>query len=348
MSFEILRNATVEAVYGKICSKTGIPSLQIVINDSHHHTFATKSKESQMVFNYDLDTISKMFSGGTYVIYDGVLRDYRLGAYKGFIQSNDSIEKLAEKLGFEDYRLRKGVEGMINRVRSRNNNGLFMGGEWDKFSLDVKELGEGGAFVNKLVYQYSVFSPNIITSLETERLICTNGMVSSAAFASYEVPVISDWEENLNVITNRIKPEITELMRQRFIQMERQRANVKDMMDAHKTLSERLKFAQGDDSSRLEKLMGMTNAERNLARYYDEKVFKGSRSRFVEGNMTQFDLYNILTEASSHTNDMIGNDNAIQKLANRIVFDSSNNKVEIIPKVPKSMDSDCKRAFFGG
>jgi hypothetical protein len=348
MSLEIMRQAHVEANYGPVTGKSPIPSLVLTFNNKYQHTFEPETNEGKLILQFDLLDIAKMFSGGTFVFFEGKLRDYRGPDYRGFIQSDDSIEHLMDTIGVMDYKVRQSVNGLINRTRARQNNGLFMGGEWDKFDLDIAELGQGGAFSNSLVYQYSVFSPNIVTTLETLRLVCTNGMVSKSALASYEVPVISDWEDNLNTITNRIKPELTELMRQRFISMAQQRASVRDIMLTHKAVEERLKTVkQADEVSRLEALMSVTNAERNLAMYYDEKVFKGTRGRFVEGDLTQFDVYNILTEASSHSDGTDDSDLKMQRLANHLMFESINQGVEVMPSIPKTLDSDPSRAFFG-
>lgn len=194
MSMQIVRNARVVASYSEVSESHPIPSLVLTINEQFQHVFERESKESKLVMQFDLDEISKMFDGGTFVFYENVLRDYRRSDYRGFIQSDESIDQLMDIIGATDYKVRQGVNGLINRTRSRQNNGLFLGDTWDKFDLDVAELGQGGFFSNNLVYQYSVFSPNIVTSLESTRLVCTNGMISKAALASYEVPVVSDWQ----------------------------------------------------------------------------------------------------------------------------------------------------------
>ena len=61
----------------------------------------------------------------------------------------------------------------------------------------------------------------------------------------------------------------------------------------------------------------------------------------------QFDVFNILTEASTHygRNDL--SDKAVQMGVNRIMFDQFKSKVVLNPTMPESSESDPSRAFFG-
>lgn len=350
MSFNIIRDAQVEAKVGAI-DTNGIPQLTIEINGQYQHTFKPTSRESQLLLQMDINTISALFTGGTYVFYDDVMRDYRRGDYRGFIHNDDSIKNLSDIIGVQTFENRKygtAVEGLFNRVNARKNNGLMMGGEWDKFDLDISELGEGGAFKNRLMFKYSVFSPNVVTSLEVERLICTNGMVGLSDFLTYEVPVISGWEDNLKVVSNRLKPEISEVMRQRFIAMAEDRATIADMMDANSIIESRIiQSTNGEEIKRLGLLSNLTNVERHLGSYYHSDVFNSRKSKFVASDLTQFDIYNILTEATSHTNGDEDNDNRAQRMANRLMFDSIGREKHVIPVMPESLESDPARAFFG-
>jgi len=349
MSFKIIRNANVEAKVVGGHNGNVMPRLGIVVNDTYEHTFSEASKESALLMQMDLNTISAIFTGGTFVFYNDKLRDYRRGDYTGFIHNDESINKLSDIIGVTDFSGKKSaVNGIFNRVRSRANNGLMMGGEWDKFDLDISSLGDGGSFNNRLMFKYSVFSRNIVTSLEVERLICTNGMVGLSDFLTYEVPIISGWEDNLKVVCNKIKPEISEVMRQRFIAMSEDMATIADVSDANTILKSRMDRAEGiEDRQRLSLLSNLTDLQKNLGSYYHQDVFNSRKSKFIASDLTQFDVYNILTEASSHTHGDEVNDGQAQRLANRLMFDSISREKDIIPVIPKSLESSPERAFFG-
>jgi len=348
MSFNIIRNAKVSATIGGT-NQYGIPFLEIEIEGQFRHSFSADSKESALLTQMDLHLISTIFSGGTYVFYNDVMRDYRRGDYKGFIHTDEAIDHLSNIIGVTEIAPKSNaVSSVFNRVNAVTNNNLMMGGEWDKFDLDISSLGDGGSFTNRLMFKYSVFSKNIRTSLEVERLICTNGMVGLADFLTYEVPVISGWEDNLNVAANKIKPEISEVMRQRYIAMSEDRATLSEAMAANALIDTRFSSTSSvEEVERLRIMLGLTDVQAHMGRYYKEDAFNARKSKFIASDLTQFDVYNILTEASSHTQGTPESDMAIQRLANKMMFDGANREVNIIPTIPESIHSDPNRAFFG-
>lgn len=327
--------------------------LAIVINGQWDHEFSATSRESQMLLSTDMEVLKAAFNGGTYIIANDTLIDYRPSTYKGFIQSNEALHQLHEIVGAEKHEKKAysdPVSGLFNQSRGRKNNGVFLGGEWSAFDLDVKALGIGGEFKNKLIYRYSAFSENIVTSLEVQRLVCTNGMVADSPFVTFEVPIISDWENNLHVVSAQLQPKINDILTTRFEQMAEQRASVGAMMNAHEVLLQRAKNSNitPEDEKELRRMMAMVDAKEVLGSHYKDSVFSDKkRAARAESNLTQFDVFNILTEATTHVGRDEENDLSAQRQLNSIVFDEFKNKVRLSPEIPKSQESDHQRFFFG-
>jgi hypothetical protein len=354
MSFKIIRNAKVEAKI-KIDNRT--PILTIIINDNYIHTFKKTAKENNLIIAMDHRQISKKFSGGTYVFFDEKLIDYRSGDYRGFIHTEDGVKNLAEKVGFSTINKKRygsGVRGLFNKFRS-SDNGAFFGGEGSEFELDIAELGEGGSFRNRLVHKWSPFTSNIITSLEVERLICENGMVGLSPFVTNAVPLINDWERNLNIASTQLKPHYNQILKDRFKEMGNNRASVYDVMKAHEIIkrrsvdfdSENIQMIS-EDLEILRELQEVTNVEQRLGKFYEPTTFVNkNEAKLAVSDFTQYDVFNILTEACSHTLGHIDNDSEAQSQINRIVFDELANKIDIRPNIPVSKDSDHRRVFFG-
>ncbi|MCP1674546.1 hypothetical protein J2T57_001648 [Natronocella acetinitrilica] len=355
MRFELIRKARVSA--SRVLAESGEPCLHIVIDGRIEHTFGERSRETARLYAMDLATIERVFTGGTYFIYEGALVDYQLGDYRGFIHSEEAIDTLAGLIGVETpgRGARRAVNGLVNRTFSRHTNGFFLGGPADEFALDIPALGgDAGRFSNRLYLRWSPFSERVQTALHVERLICLNGMVGMAEAISYETPIVSGWQENLDVAMTRLKPQINETLESRFLEMNEVRASVRDVLAADDLLARRIREASASDdlaaADLLVRLRDHVDPRRHLAAYYGESVFSDRRlAEKAPAHTSLYDVFNIVTEAVSHSVDAGGenaNDAALNALANRLVFDSMNAK-HVSASVPRSQDSDPERAFFG-
>jgi hypothetical protein len=340
----------------------GHPVLTILVSGQYFHQFPTASRESRSVLTTDIDILRANYNGGTYVfaIHENgtqSLIDYRPSTYRGFVHSDDSFAKMQEVIGSTMTNVgRQAVNGLLNEAgkKSAPKGTPMLGGQWSSFDLDVKSLGIGGEFKNRLIYKYSLFSPNIVTSFETERLICSNGMVSNSALVTFEVPVINDWENNLHVVSAQLQPKINDILHSRFEHMAKVRATVSECLSAQKVLNERLASISGDfadegtysDRDALDSLVRTVDVTNALSEYYKPEVFSGDRAKLASSHLTQFDVFNVLTEAASHTSGSEVSDANIQTQVNRIVYDSLRNKQLIASGKPLSTDSDHRRQFF--
>lgn len=349
---EIIRGARVST---HIIAKSNEIILKIVVNDKYTHEFPAKSMESRLCLTTDKGTIDALFDKGIYVFYGDKLVDYRRADSKTFLHNDESIKELSDRIGISYYEKKSysdPVNGLFNQSRSSKNNGIFLGGEFTKFDLDIPDLYEGGSFTNSLIYKWSPFSNTITTSLEVQRLVCTNGMIANAPFVTFEVPVINDWEQSLKIISTRLETQINDVLSTRFRGManENSRSTVADVSRAYELLTSRSNNVNinTEEDKKLDRLIDLLNPSLHLSRTYGEEVFKNSKlSRIADSHLTQFDLFNILTEASTHYGRDSENDLAIQNHLNKIVFDDFKRGKQLNSKVPELGNSDHRRAFFG-
>lgn len=323
--------------------------LRIIVDDKFIHTFDANSRETRLLAEMELSVLAKKFNGGTYVFSEsGALVDYRTSDYKGFIHSDEAIHTLSEKIGCQvsntaNKAFRRPVGDVFSQFREEKGN--FLGGLSEPFYLDIASLGEGGSFKNKIVYKWNPFDQNIFTTIEVERLICTNGMVGISPLVTRKVPVINDWERHLEIVSLQIQPNINTLLQERFVKMADTHASVSHAMEARTMLLDRSQLKSAGSADQLSELIKATDVESRLRSVYRDEVFKSQLGRSASSDLTQFDLFNILTEACSHTAGTVQSNERIQKFLNKTTFDFQKNEISGNAKV--NQDSDHRRVFFG-
>ena len=356
-NINVIRNANVETI-PQMSGDKG-PVLTILVNGQYKHTFSPNSRESRMLSEVDINTIQQLLNGGTYVFSGGRLVDYRCDrhdTYKGFVQSDEAIKQLIEHIGFTEAKTgaySRGVNGLYEGVRSRATNGAIFGGNGDPFDLEVPELGVGGDHDGHIVFGWSVFSDKVVTSLNVRRLVCDNGMIADAPFVTYEVPVINQWQENLDVVNARLKPVITDALGRRFKEMTDRAASLAQVLKAKEILSNRKSAVQDDEGgaeagARLSRLSGILDPSLHLGHIVRESVYTDATlAAQVDGHLSQFDLYNILTEATTHYGRDEDTDRKANKLANTLVFDELKKRSTANFTLKPSTESHHGQAFMG-
>lgn len=349
--FEVVKNANVK-VDMKFDPKSERFLISIIVDgkyDTYHHTFNEKSQVAKMAGEVEFPILKEKLQNGTYVFSDGKLIDFRTSDYNGYVRSEDEINGLADKVGFSQQgKGSKAVNGDLLSVFSqlRHRNGVFLGGESEDFFMDVEGLGSGGAFKNRLVYRWSPFDKNIQTSIEVERLVCANGMVGMAPLVTRETPIINDIDRNLDIIDMHLRPEMSRILQERFANMANNRASVADVLEANAMIYDRLRNNQVSEHD-FKVLQGLANVTKldHLQGVFSQNLFGSQAAKTAPSDLTQFDLFSIMTEMSSHTaSDQQGNQQA-QHFINKVVFDTVKNEVSGSVKV--SQESDHRRAFFG-
>lgn len=357
-SLKIYKNAKVDIDYHMEGSDD--LRLKLIFENERPHIFDKNAFENNLIIEADKKTIREKFNGGTYIFYQGELLQYKDSFYNGYVRSEDEIKLLSDLIGIKtttaSERQQVGSRGLFNNFRQNTiQKHVFLGGEGHEFDLSIKELGAGGEFKNKLIHKWSPFDDKIQISLETERLICENGMVGMSPFVTKEVPIVNRHLEHLNLINVQLQPEINSLLKERFTNMQRTNASLHSMMSAHNILTDRVKSNKSGNqisngNSSLIKLKHLVDVKNSLGNVYEKEVFSNKeQSKSLKGNLTQFDLFNVLTEASSHSEGSSDNTIKLQKDINRLVFDELNDKKSVQGKAHQlSSDSDHSRIFFGG
>ena len=335
---ERIRNASVIAYSDMKCP----PSLVIEVAGKYTHTFSPNSRESRLLAQTDKETINRLFNGGSYFFVDGVLRDYRLSTYKGFQHSDDAIKALAEKLGYSVADPRNAGNKTIFQGIRHNLNGAFMGGEWDKFDLDLPGFGDGGKFENRLVAAWNPFRKGVVITVDMLRLVCTNGMVGQSPMVTYEVPVVSDWNNNLEIAKRQLKPRFNDRIRQSLEAMVDKRASLYEVEKAYRLLVKR-KASVNERHVELGQLIELTDAQKHLWKHYSPDQLKRSE---LPSHLTRYDVFNALTEATTHLGRDAQNDLAITGYLNDFVFAKEQSIVQTSGLIKRSQESDHNRAFF--
>lgn len=350
-NFKVLKEASVDVRYHTV--KEDDIRLMLIFDNKSPYIFEKNAKENNLISETDLKTIKEYFNKGTYIFVGDTLVDYRSSMYTGYVRDQNEINLLSDVIGTKTISSNeRGVRGLFNNFRKNQNpinKELFLGGDGHTFNLSIDGLGEGGEFKNKLVHQWSPFSDKIVISLETERLICENGMVGMSSFVTKQVPIVNRHLEHLELINVQLAPEINSLLKERFSSMSNTNASLSSMMKAHGILKERNKNKSPENITNLSTLKNLVDVEANLAHIYEPLTFKNKeKCKTLKGNITQFDLFNILTEASTHSNGDDKNTMRLQKEINCLVFDELEDQKNVQGTAPTlSSDSDHKRAFFG-
>lgn len=327
---------------------------KITVNEEFSHVFKKNTKEASMLATTDHDSIVSYFIGGTFVLYDGSMVDYRPSTYKGYIQDVATMESMAELIGFEVVEKRAystPVHGLLSDVKKKGD--VIWSGKGGTFDVVVPSLGDGGLFEAGLVYGWSPFSPNVKTTLETTRLVCNNGMYSTAAFASYETPMINDIEENLRIVSKALTPRVQSDLTVRLEQMAKQRASVQVVRKANSIFGGHLKDLNKEDNltswANLRNMDALTSDEILSKYYHSDALENKALTSVLPSHLSSLDVLNILTEASTHYITDVDGRLSVNKLASSIMFDDVRSQTSIgsITKVPESPYSDHNKAFFG-
>lgn len=358
MSYELISNARVDVeVIKGFNTGTNTPYCypRITVADGRYvHNFEVGSKETEMLITQGADVLQRYLNGGHYFFIGDELATYRPSNYRGFIHDDEAIHRLVESLGINRYTQRSGAKGAYIKSSVITDKQSLMGGALGKFEMDIKSLGAGGNFDIGINGSWSPFSSNINTSLTVERLICLNGMVGQAEWVTRSVPMINDWERSLTLVRRRLEPEVHDILSKRFIDMSKSRASIGDVLKAEALLEKREKMISGkeltqEEVRQLDMLRQVLNVRQYTENVYQDNVFQSKELLGLSAHLTQYDLMNVLTETMSHIGHHEENNERLNKLANRLVFDghNGNRNTQRFNSVKISSDSDHRRAFFG-
>jgi hypothetical protein len=347
---KFLRNARV-GVESLLTSK-GKPQLGIVVNDQFRHVFPTTSRFSKALTSTTLADIENRLNRGHYLFVGDQLADFRDGEYDGFVHEDESIIQMVEHIGV----MTRGTKrpGVQAGWGQKSEGGIILGSKWSDGMIEVPTFGDGGKFRTEVSFVWNPFSQFVNSTVEAIRLLCSNGMTASTDLINTKIPLINRWMEHLDIASVQIQNKTRAIFMKRMVAMSQSRASVADVKFVADHAKKRWAANSKDLVARqtVDGIFVAANPVFHLSDIYQD----GALSANVVGSqlpshLTQFDVYNLVTELRSHTVQVDDSlDFSLDKFANELVFNRKDdtkfsNRYHDAPRL--SSFSDPEMAFFG-
>jgi len=313
------------------------PMAALTVNDKYHHTFPVTHPLSKALNVYDTTVVADRVDGGNFFIMNGSLVDYRDKNYLGFVHTNDNIQSLIDNVGLTTH-----ADGHVSLAKV-----------WSENPFHISKYNEGGEFKTELTFLWNPFHKIIRSMFKLERLICTNGMVGMTSLFNSRIPLVNRWQEHLNIASTQIQNKLEHVVADRLSTMGDERASVAQCMNVAKHAETRVAIDNSPEMNmRLRNIQRVADPKPSLEGVYQSHIFKNSdMAAQVPGHLTSFDVYNLITEVRTHTQESENSTNgALDRSANNIVF---SNEIDVSQATQrytnpvKSAFSDPEQAFFG-
>lgn len=247
------------------------------------------------------------------------LKEYRDSSYKGFIQSQEFLDRF----GSDDTLHARGLE-----------------------NFELAEFGLGGAFNLTTGFTWSAFNQNLQTQVSVMRQICSNGMVARNRLFEREVPVINLFDHHLDIAARQLIDVSRRHITDRLEKMGREHAMVKEVELVKTHIDKRLKQAPTDE--RLRKLSGAIEIYGDVSEFYTQRAINEGVTSALPSPISRFDLWNITTEMNSHTSELIDSTgSSLDRIASGLLFPKKDIEGVIAAKTQTSTFGSPERAFFG-
>lgn len=336
--------------------------LMLLMDDmgkEYSHTFSSKSNMFKQFISEDSATLEKLYTGAPFVFvhYDDSgyghnslsykLIDFRDNRYKGHIHTEDTLNRLGGYLGIEKAKSEKNG----SKTFIKKKYGFILGSNIIEQGFNLNEQSQN-EFKAKISFPFDPFSANVGCSIGLERLICLNGMSTSSPLFAYKIPIISNVEDNLRVAISQLTPTIAYELKSHISKLQCERASVVETVKTNTLVSGRVDtgIQNFEQLKRLAILSDVTNVEKHCSQY-DKSIFNSYVGNLYPSHLTRYDLWNVLTELDSHTNETEKSTSVmVQRFINTLVFGSS---LKFGSTQSAFMDSKSKfnashlKAFFG-
>lgn len=288
----------------------------------HSARLSSRHPIARSVDATSIENVNNMLRGGHFLFEEGEngtkLREHRFANYTGFIQSDEFIQRFGTD---------KTLEAKLSQ------------------QIKFDALGDGGVFDMKSGFDWSVFSHTLKTRVGLVRLICTNGVSRlSNPIVEKQVPIINMYDEHLEIAATQTLETAKRLIGNRLVDMSHRVSSVRDVQLVATHVKTRLN--EDKTNGRLHQLGRIL--DHNFSDYYTEHALESSAiCSHLASHISQFDLYNILTEMSSHTEEADrSTKNALDKLASDMILDDRNDYLlHTKPMLPTFTSPE--QAFFG-
>lgn len=350
-------------VHGIKKSLDDIPVFTLMVGD-FKAVFSPKMKEAQMASYTHANDIKAHFTGATFAFteneQDGIqLLDYVLEG--GRILPIHTIEELADSIGLQSNG-RAGSRGpraeetfSKHRGTSHNRKVILSSKESEsEMETHIGSLGDGAGakFKLRIKPQWSPFD-DVKYTLETIRLVCTNGMMGMNEALQQMVPIYNNVEQNLETAKTRILDEFENTVHLRFGGMAGQRASVSVANQIAEFAKSRKAMNVGNQRAMtvLNEVELLASPELNLKSHYSQTTLRNTDLRnTVPSHLSLMTAWNMVTEIDSYTEETSSASSSnLQMLANRLLFEDSQAVfVDVNSFESNDMNlNDPMRVFFG-
>lgn len=266
----------------------------LIIDGNDVTMSSSRSQIERNIANSDADSVAKWLSGGTFVTDNGELKEYRTSDYTGFVHSDDMIARFCED------------KNLDSKAETK---------------LVISKFGAGGEFNLSAGFDWSVFSPDLETSVGLLRLVCANGLTVREPLLSKRVPVINMYDRHLTIASQQTLKYAEEMLFEKISSLDGQRASVRDVNLALSHINARMKDAP--DDATLNRLYALTAFD--YGSYYTDSALSNSAiTQTLPSHLDRYTLLNVVTEMSSHTPENHRSTvNAMHKIASDIILSES-------------------------
>lgn len=352
MSYELIRNASVELT--QVIDHKRRNVAEITVNGKYQHRFSPASRISKHLDVMTAHDLQQRLNDGTYFFIGDSLVDHRPGQYDGFVHTDDSVDVFMDLLGYQQ---KKDLPRHRGRMNEETESDLVLRKVWSNSEITVPGYATGADFNTELSFVWNPFVKTINSSFDLVRLICENGMVGLTSFLNTKVPLLNREVEHLDIASRQIQNKVNSIIVERVTAMSTERASVADCLLLEQHAFERLIGGQSHDKApgereRLKALVAAVSPKFHLHNTYQDAVFADRNlAAQLPAHLTNFDVFNIATELRTHTRQSAkSSNNALDKMANAILFDKEDNFVASASRYTSprlSPFSSVDTAFFG-
>lgn len=316
---------------------------EIIVDGDYTHRFPASSRVSKALELMTPAQLEERLNGGSFFFVNGILFDFRDGAYNGFIHTPSAIESLKDVIG---------IRGRGDNHYATDQGTARLSKVWSSNEIQVPGIDDGGAFSSRLTFAWNPYVETIRSQFDIVRLICANGMTGLTSLFNAKIPLVNRWEEHLEIADKQIQNKLDSMLSERFENMTRERATLADCLRLENHAQERLDTYQNAGMmSKLKNILKIVSPRAHVKDVYKPAALDDRRlAAQLPSHITMFDAYNIATEIASHTK-ASGNssDHALDKFSNELVFDRNDRRTHAArfggPSISSFSDPDA--AFFG-
>lgn len=320
--FVMVRGADIET---KMVHVTGHkhPQLQVTVADRYtsvaHHRSAWADTARQM----DELVVRDRLQGGSFFIHEesGQILSHKLRDYSGFVHSDENINSLLNHVGSN-----------VSSGGRRREGQMMLQNVHSTVEMKIPFLQQGGDFNSELSFAWDPFRSHVDGVFRLVRVICSNGMVGLSDFMNCKIPLVNEWVEHLQIANKQIQNKVSNLLFDRVDAMSKQRASVRDCQRIVDSCFARMKNVHNNTAPNMDVLRNIIEVcdpQLHLKSHYNDTVFNDRRlSEQAASHLTQFTLWNMVTELATHT--LASEDSttlAVQKHANELFLPPANKLV---------------------